>query len=270
MSQNQVKYKKQHRVEPRAVWFSGDVALLKGQIVCYDIDDTDPISGTKSSYVAVPKLTNNRAFAGVVARAYLATTGGQSIEIYEPGSVADILVDKTVFVGDYVTGEIGGTNRVNSDGRFSNQGFTGRGTARITEAGTFSASLILVEAFLMDGEESGLTERILPVTGAAVQSMIGGMTYYQAVTIAGDCTTVLADGGYQGQKKGFLCEGAVATSNIVVTVTSGLAPNPAGAGITAAFAAMATITLDGADDYALVEWNGLEHMLIANKASVIA
>lgn len=128
MSQNQVLYTKQGRRHPRRVFFTGSTALKRGTGVCYDRDygtaaDADE---RRDKYVEAPTTSNNRRFAGVLVQDYAAKTGGQWVEIYEPGSVCDVAagVDTTVNVTRLTCSVSTGDK-----GRFTKSGFEGRGTA---------------------------------------------------------------------------------------------------------------------------------------------
>jgi len=122
-------YWKQERKLIRQVFFSGSTALKKGQGVCYDRDyGTAATADTRRDRtVELPSSSNNRWFAGVAARDYPAKSGGQFIEIYEPGSVCyilagqqDAVVASTIFTCSAATGDAG---------RFGLAGFPGRGSA---------------------------------------------------------------------------------------------------------------------------------------------
>ena len=103
-----------------------------------------------------------------------------------------------------------------------------------------------VLAYLYDGEETGLIEWKACLVSAAAQTMVGGVTHiFGGVTLAGDSTSVLADGTFPGQKKGYVLSGALTTSSFEVTVTSG---------IVMAGTALDTITFSAALDAAILEW----------------
>lgn len=90
----EVLYKNQSRELPIRVFYTGSDAIERGIGLCYDLDylttTTDETAAdafqARGKVVAKPDTTNNLAFAGVTAAAYAAKSGGQFIEIYEPGS----------------------------------------------------------------------------------------------------------------------------------------------------------------------------------------
>ena len=113
---------------PRKVWFEGSVALVKGQGLCGNQDygtaaDQDE---RRDTYVELPAIGNELWFAGVAARDYSAKTGGQMVEIYEPGSVCQIALGTDVVVG---AGIVTCSAGLGDPGRFGSAGFPGRGSA---------------------------------------------------------------------------------------------------------------------------------------------
>ena len=126
----------------KSVWFNGSTALKKGRGVCYDIDTagtgtgetaTDPW-GRRGRVVALPSTANNLAFAGVTTQAYTAKTGGQTITIFEPGSICEVQVGIASTIYSQAAGTFH-TCSVNSAdaGAFTLQGLPGRGTAMALE-----------------------------------------------------------------------------------------------------------------------------------------
>jgi len=85
---------KQARVQKAVVWFEGDTALTEGQGVCYNSDygTATVADARRMSHVELPANGNKTFFAGVAVRNYSARSGGQMIEICEPGSVCTILL----------------------------------------------------------------------------------------------------------------------------------------------------------------------------------
>jgi hypothetical protein len=238
---------------PLWVWFTGATALLEGQGVCYDFD-----SGTATAYdgkrinrVELPSQTNNRWFAGVAARPYAASAGGQLIEIYGPGSTCNILsrVSNTLGVGR-TTCIAGGTYA----GYFDVAGFEGKGSAVALQTVNRSVTAGKCMARLEEGPESGLIEYVDVVDNDAVVCMVGGVTVVVGAAIGtGDCTFVLADGALPGQKKAFLVGTAVTSNDFVITVTSGIMGNanadPSGA--------LSTITMNAANEEVTLVWGGI-------------
>ena len=122
----------------KSVWFTGSTAIRKGMGLCYDLDvagtgtgeaATDPW-GRRGRLVAVPSTSNNLAFAGYASQAYTAKTGGQTITIFEPGSICEVEVGlaSTIFSQSAGTRH---TVSVNSGdaGRSTLDGLAGRGSA---------------------------------------------------------------------------------------------------------------------------------------------
>ncbi|MBE3088313.1 MAG: hypothetical protein IMZ61_13890 [Planctomycetes bacterium] len=122
----------------KSVWFSASTALKKGQGVCYDLDvvttatgqTATDLWGRRGRVVAVPSTSNNMAFAGVTSQAYKACTGGQTITIYEPGSICEVLVGiaSTIFSQAAGTRHTCSVNTADA-GLFTFGALTGRGSA---------------------------------------------------------------------------------------------------------------------------------------------
>jgi hypothetical protein len=138
---------------------------------------------------------------------------------------------------------------------FTVQGNTGDGAMM-----TFLTKIdLLMLAYLEDGPESGLSEYVVPITGAAQQFVLnqGGTTFIcGGITIAGDCTVnTLADpivigGAGQGTKKAFATLGNTVTSDYIITVTSGIVNSDT-------TTTMATIVMQNATACeAVLEWHG--------------
>ena len=229
------------------VWFRGATALLEGQGLCYDWDygtaaDSDARRGNR---VEVPTILNAPFFAGVAARAYSAKSGGQFIEIYVPGSVCDVLakVSATIGVGIY-TCEAGGTYA----GYFRVAGFEGRGSAVPLQTVDRSLTAGLVLCRLQDGGESGLVEVVTPAAGA-ITCMVGGVTRFAVATCSSDATFTMADGTKADQRKKFVCDATITTSDVVITV-NGIQLDGATALTTAKFdAAAEEVTLEWCGDW---------------------
>lgn len=157
----------------KRVWFSGSTALVKGQGLCYDRDYTTTATGQtatdayggRDNIVAVPASGNNMDFAGVTVRAYAAKTGGQVVEIFEPGSICEILVGQDTTNGTTLL--TCSADSVDA-GRFTLQGLPGKGTAKALQT---VASGNLFESF----------------TGAATAAYSGGVTTITATGIGTAC-----------------------------------------------------------------------------------
>lgn len=262
-----VLYTAQGRAFHRRVFYTGDDAVAQGIGLCYnrDVGTAASLDETRDKYVQKPDNTNNNSFAGVTEFAYAAITGGQWVQISEPGSVVRALIDVSGVIGDakYVTCHTG-------TGAFGLAGFTGRGSAKLLQTidGSSTAALCLVE--LMDGVESGLVEVIQAVSATAVTPMVGGVSRMTGgITIATDSTATLANGTILGQRKAIYLIGALTTGNYVVTVTSGLALKPAGTGFDG-WQTLASLTFDDIADYSNLEWNGVAWLLTSNVGTVAA
>jgi len=237
---------------PLFVWFTGSTALLEGQGVCYDFD-----SGTATAYdgkrlnrVELPSQTNNRWFAGVARRAYAASSGGQFIEIYGPGSTCNILSKVSNTLGSGRTTCIAGGTYA---GYFERAGFEGKGSAIPLQTVDRSSTAGKCMARLEEGPESGLIEVVTAAAGANV-FMVGGVTYIVGASVAADATFTLADGTLPGQKKMFVVvDTAVTTNDAVITVTSGILGGMSGAAANGTDA-LSTITLNALQEYCSLEW----------------
>jgi len=115
-------------LKKKRVFYTGSDALVQGQGLCYDFDRGTATTAEPSRrhYVEKPSATNNLHFAGVTASDYSAVTGGQWIEIYEPGSTCYVAAGINTTLGTtYLTCVAGGAD----PGRWRDAGFMGRGTA---------------------------------------------------------------------------------------------------------------------------------------------
>jgi len=248
-------HQKAGRVYAEWVWFEGATALKEGQGVCYNWDYGTATDADARRYnrVELPSQTNNRHFAGVAARDYAAKTGGQLIEIYRPGSVCKILAKANVTIGvGILTCEAAGTYA----GYFRYAGFQGEGSATPLQTVDRSTTAGTVLAVLQTGLPSGLVEvpTLAPAGGAKV-FMVGGVTIFDtAVDLAANITFTLADSTIPGLRKMFKSMAALATSDVVITVTSG----KQGLGNADPTAALATITIDADDEECCLEWYGNE------------
>jgi len=244
-----------HEKKPKAfsewVWFTGSTALKEGQGVCYDFDSgtASAADGRRSNRVELPSITNARYFAGVAARDYAAVTGGQLIEIYGPGSWCNIYAKANCTLGSgRLTCEAGGTYA----GYFRYAGFEGEGSAVPLQTVNRASTAGKVFAKLEEGPASGLLEVVTPTAGA-ITCMVGGVTLFAAADIASNATFTLADGTLHGQRKCFSAIGEIATSDIVVTVTSGIQ----GVANNSPTTALATITLSADEHETVLEWLGV-------------
>lgn len=215
-------YEKQARVFSEWVWYETNAALSEGEAVCYNYDfgtDTDA-DGRRMNRVETPSTSNNMWFAGVAARPYAAVSGGQLIEIYNPGSVCNVLVGVSTVVG---TGFLTFDVTTATVGQFRRMGLPGRGSARLLQTTTYVATPQVCLAYLMDGEESGGSEDVTAASGAVV-FMVGGSTFIIGAALgSGNCTFTVADGTIEGLRKRFVnVDTDITTADVVITVTTGI------------------------------------------------
>jgi hypothetical protein len=196
--------------------------------------------------VEKPSTTNNLHFAGVAAQGYVANASGQWIDIIEPGCVAEVYAYKSCTIGvTQITAAAG-------QYYFYTQGFLGRGSALALQTIDRSSTKGLVQAYLQDGQESGLVEIVTPAAGAMTGIMVAGVTYFPATSsgLGTDATFTLADGTFIGERKMFVCEGTMSTADIVVTVTT---PQIIAAVATSGYDVW---TGDAAGEFMQAVWNG--------------
>ncbi len=234
------------------VWFEGngssEQSMLKGRGVCYNWDygTAASVDARRYNRVELPTILNAPYFAGVLSRDYTIPAGGTLVEISKPGSTCEVLskASTTIGVGRF-TCEAGGTYA----GYFRYAGFPGQGSAKPLQTIDRSSTAGLCLAHLEEGDQSGLVEVVTPAAGA-ITCMVGGVTYLAAATIGSNATFTLADGTIPGQRKAFHALGTMTTSNVVITVTSGLQNDGA--------TALATITFTGAcsTHESVLEWSG--------------
>jgi len=131
---NGIQHESQGRYDTLRVFFSQSVALKMGQGLCYDLDYAGTETGQaitdaygkRSNVVQLPDATNNLAFAGVARMDYDAVSGGQWIDMILPGSVYEVAIGfPTTANATLLTCSASGGDK----GRFTFQGFPGRGTA---------------------------------------------------------------------------------------------------------------------------------------------
>lgn len=194
-----------------SVWYTGTDALTRGEPLCYANDE--------GSEVARPSQSNNLRFAGTVANDYSAgSSSGRLVEICLPGSKgAPVLLGETVAVGDYVTFVLGTTTK-----DFLLGGFLGCGTAKVTDAGDDGD---VVQADLLVGDESGGIE-VLDPTAGAITCSVGGVTFFNAATLASAGAVTVADPIADGLLKKFEALGTMTTSDIEIDLeTASLQPD---------------------------------------------
>jgi len=182
-------YDKQGQVYIKEVFFTGSVALLKGQGLCYDRDyGTATVADQRRDRrVELPSTTNNMWFAGVTCEAYDAVSGGQRIRIYEPGSICEVLCSVATTVG--VTRMTCGVG-AGQPGIFGLQGFGGRGTALALKTAAEGSGVL---------ELSLAADAYLDATGLILTD--GSATFITNGVVAGDrvfIQTVESDGTNSG------------------------------------------------------------------------
>jgi len=185
----------------RTVFFTGSTAIKRGQGLCFDRDygtaaDHDENRDYK---VEAPSASNNLNFAGVAAKNYNARTGGQMVEIYEPGSVCDVLVGvDTVVNTTIMTCSATATDA----GRFTLKGFLGRGSAIALQTetdgqvddGFAGTAAVAVSAGVSTvtltgiGTASSAGDRLVVVGGTATAGVytIASAPTADTITITGD------------------------------------------------------------------------------------
>lgn len=257
------------------VWYTGTDVVAEGTAVCYKSQNTHTRGDgsatttstpdeTRGNSVSKPTTSVNNSFAGVAAAGpwnSVANSGGQPIQIYLPGSFCNVLLSGSQTIGEraqvtYITA----SNTAANVGKWRLGGLPGQGSAQLLQTVTGS---VLAQVRLLEGDQCGGIEELLPVTGAAAQFQVGGVTALQAVTIAADCTVnTLADGTIVGQRKRFIVDGTIVTSDYLVTVTTGVKID----GTTA----ITTIAFDTAAENALLEWDGVQWFTVAFKGATFA
>jgi len=122
------------------VWYEGTDAIREGEAVCFNTDygTAANVDGRRHCHVERPTTGNSKAFAGVAARDYSASSVGQYIEIYVPGSkgvkialAVDTVID-TGLLTFCVAGKynVGVSTGLKTDaGRFYTGKYKGRGSA---------------------------------------------------------------------------------------------------------------------------------------------
>jgi len=263
-------HEKQARTFSEYVWFEGITALLEGQAVCYNFDygtDTDA-DARRFARVEVPAVDNAQFFAGVTARKYPASSTGQMIEIYKPGSLCRVQcgVDTVVGVGR-LTCEI--TDAVATNGSFRYSGLEGEGSCIPMQTTTFDTTnhkcLVLLDG---PGRPSGLLEVVQLVDDTAFVAMVGGTTLLVgAVLGTGDAEETLDDGTRDGLRKKFgVITTEITTNDAKITVTTGQV-----LGITDTD--LATVTFEEAatnvGSHVTLEWNGAWNVVGGTKTDPV-
>ena len=87
---------------------------------------------------------------------------------------------------------------------------------------TITKKNLLKLAYLLDGEESGLSAYFLPETAAVITPIIdsGMIIVLGGLTMAADCEPVINDGTIDGMRLGFYMLGTLTTKEMLVNITS--------------------------------------------------
>jgi hypothetical protein len=237
------------------VWYEGTDAITEGEAVCFNTDYGTAASadGRRSSYVERPSTSNNQAFAGVVARDYVAKTTGQFIEINLPGSKGVNIKLGASATTTINQGFLTFTASTGTDNAlFARAGFEGQGSAYIRQTQATAGGKCMAD--LMEGPQSGGVEFITldAAGGSDVPYMVGGVSFVGlgGVTLAADAECELANGLNYGERKAFVCLGTLTTSDFVVDLVA--------AGIQLDGSALAEVNaIDAAGDGVTLEWNGI-------------
>jgi hypothetical protein len=206
------------------VQYDGTDALFEGEAVCYNTDrgTATEFDARRGNHVERPSTSNNKAFAGVVARNYSAKSTGQLIEIYTPGSkgVKIALGVDTVIGTGLLTFCVAGKYNVGAStglatdaGRFYTGKYLGRGSAipRQTVTALLEASMTGAWSLATDG----VTLTVADTTGLA----------------AGDTVVLLggADDGTGTVKPGKYTISSVTNGTVLVLTASAVDVTPTGA-----------------------------------------
>lgn len=145
-------------------WYQGTDKLYEGEGLCYNDDHgtATEADARRCNFVERPTAANNRNFAGVAARTYPASSTGQLVELYAPGSkcVPVALGVDTVIGTGIVTFCVAGRYDVGANyglktdaGRFMTGKLKGRGSAipRQTVTALIEASMTGAWSLATDG-----------------------------------------------------------------------------------------------------------------------
>lgn len=174
---NPTLHEQQARHTIRRVYYTGNGALDQGIGLCYDRDYTSAADlateshGLRDKRVELPSAGNANWFAGVTARSIKAVTGGQWVEIYEPGSVCEIaLCDDTVNGTTLYAASVTAADQ----GRFSRAGFPGRGCALALQTVTAAQAKSLTGGGSISGSTLTHTNNFDNVLAGDVVVILGG------------------------------------------------------------------------------------------------
>jgi len=220
-------YQKVGRTFSEWVWYEGTgegggTELQVGQAVCYNWDygTATTADGRRYNRVQNPTTANAQHFAGVCASKYLAGgVNGKLIEIYNPGSVCEVLVGASTVIG---TGFLTFDVTAATIGQFRRMGLPGKGSAQPLQTTTYVATAQSCLCYLQEGPQSGGCQDLTAANGARTDQMVGGTTFYIGASIGGHNTLTLANGTIPGLRKKFgVIDTELTTNDIVITVTAG-------------------------------------------------
>jgi len=220
---NLTNYESQGLAFRKRVWFdnqSAAVYLRRGTGVCYNYayvttntGETDTDSWAKrSKAVRLPDTTNHMAFAGVVAQDYgaiSASTDGRWIDIFEPGSICEVMVGASTTID---TGVLTCSCSAPDKGIFSRIGLQGRGsmtplqTVSVTDSNILggaavSANLVVTETGI--GTSIGATADVgdyvmyietQSITGTGVADATGAVGKYNLAYTTANTVTLTSTG----------------------------------------------------------------------------
>jgi hypothetical protein len=190
----------------KRVFFTGNVALPRGIGLCYVRDNVpnpapagqaaaDP-SQYRDVRVALPSSSNNTWFAGVTFRPVGAKTGGQWIDIVEPGSVCEALVMDATTVG--VTMMTAFMNP-GCQGLFGRAGFAGRGSClalqTVAVVASNDAKLVGPVSSSLDGAGS-VNNKTFTHTGKFANAQVGDKIILLGGSLTSDGSTQVTPGVY--------------------------------------------------------------------------
>jgi len=178
---------------------------------------------------AVPRQTVTAVLEAFMDGTGSLDTTGLVLTVADAGDTAedDIVVllggedegtSKTVIPGNYTVSSVSG-----NDITLTSSAVAATPGAALTCTGYVYTGNPVAMCDLLDGEESGGIEFInLPNAGGDTQPyMVGGLSYVcGGLTLANDAECELAQGSLPGDKKTFICLGAMATSDVVVDLVS--------------------------------------------------
>jgi len=254
----EANYIDMHRIIKRRVYCLDTDAISKGYGLVYDYAYGTAATADKArgKYVRLPTSTYCKHFAGVLLDDK--PSGAGWVDIAEPGSECQVYLGET---SGTINTEVKCDCGANA-GKFMAGGMRGLGSVILLT--TVSAAGLVNAHICQDLADVGLVQTITPAAagGAITLSPIGDSLINGGTVHDAHCTATLANGTAIGQKKQFLITVLVGNSkNVVVTVTSGVQLD----GTTA----LATITLNAANERSILEWMGNAWKLIHNAGATL-